>query len=952
MIRLFANTQDDTSRQELDVEGLVEITFSGKQIDEVGKNAGSYSAQVVMPFSNNNSQFFEYYYDVNVEQDTFNHYQSVDVEVYDDQNLLMTGQMQLLSVNVFTKKYEIMIANDAVSFFHAIRGMSWRDLYSDATGVNVELDHQLTETNVVNSWDTTQDITLGQVGDGTIVYPMTDSSKVAYNPKRWFYNGDAVLNIWQQGITQDNFIQPNTLKPAILIRYLIAKIFQKTGFVYESTFLSSSHVDKLYMLLATHLEFPSTRAALGAKATLSSNLTVDYTSTDYVQYVFDTEVYDADNVIQQGNFIAPYSGTFQLKIVTIATGVAGDDFVLGAQINNAGPVYTQTSQILNSTTAGTIDYFTLSLEEGDVVRFYIRVYSTANMIVQSASSLELYLYQAADSYVDVVGCLPDCTVDEWLRALSKQFNLVFAPKTNASRTIIIETVEDYYNLTGPTKDWTQKVDLDKDVIVRPTTLEQKKRVIFEDAEGKDFGNAYWQHAFQKVKGRFIYENDNTYAQGDEKVGDFFVPLRVRNVGTFEDHATSLLPDFFVITQWNLRNGVAQSTTGKPILMYYHGTKDVGASIKVGTTATTVYPLFTHLSATTGEPLSLRWGHDWPDHQGHQYFPFTRFHLFRQYHAKHMDRVYNVDARTLYCHMHLKSSDINQLSMYDRVWVYNAYYRLVSIGNYAIGKPRTAAVQLIKDIEVQQFGCDITPNNFNDDGTISFVDVKTGLPSSPTEECCTFYGYAWNPSDNACYWSGGSDTGGEPPVTPWGDSTTIDNISPPLPPQEEQNDENTGLSGNIVDNVMFGETVSNETISLNDQLNASQIYLGQGPSYAGTIHVLGKKLSNGALVSELIEFNYNTETATLNASSVEKNGSFGTIVVRESTSSDGVQVDITGVNNEPCSWIARVNVLSIRTDYHLLPTVSDSHDANAIWNGETTEMYITFNGDGAFLIFNG
>lgn len=949
MIRLFATT--DNVRKELDVDGSVEINFQGKPIDGVGKNAGSYSTQMKMPFSKNNNQFFEYYYEVNIEQDTFNHYNVVEVELYDDQNLLFTGQLQLLSVNVFRKDYECMVISSVVSLYSIIRGMTWRELFRDNGVVNIELDHALTDINVILSWDTGNDITSGQVGSGTIVYALTDNAQIEYNPKRWYYNGEGVTNIWEQGITQEGFIQANTLRPAILVKYLIAKVFQKAGFVYESSFMASSEMDKLYMLTATHLNGPSMRTAYGSKVALSTSLTLDYTSTDYVQLNFNNELNDPDNLFQQGNFVAPYNGTFQIRIITTGAGNGGDTFVLGAQVNDAGPVYTQSSLIPSSSTVGAIDYFTLALEEGDSVTFFIKIYSTANFVLNTNTTAELYVYQSSSSFVDMVGCLPDCTVDEWLRAIAQQFNLVFVPKTNSPTTVIIETAEDYYALGTTVKDWTQKVDLDKDVIIRPTTREQSRRVVFEDAEGKDFHNAYWQFAFGQVKGRHIMENDNVHAQGEEKIGDFFAPLRMSNIGTFNNHAATLLPDLFVINLWNLRNGEPQATTGKPMLMYYHGAKPVGGTMYIGQYSVSNYGLFTHMSNTTGEPLSLRWGHSWPDYVGHQYFPYTTKNLFRTYYAANLMRIYDVHARTLYCDMYLKSADINQLNMYDRVWVYNAYYRIIGISGYQVGARGSAKVELLKDIDVTKFNCTIIPNLFNDDGTISFVDAKTGLATTANEVCCTYYGYAWDAQTNSCLWSGGADTNGPPPVAPWGDTNVIDNFDPPLPPQEEQTDSITGISGNIYDEVLFGETISNETINLHTQLNASQLYVGKGPSYAGTIHILGKRLSDGLLVNEIFSIHFNTETNQLTSTSVQKNGSFGSFLPRASTSSSGIQMAVTGVNGEPCSWIARLNLMSINTDVHQLPTTSDIHGADALFNG-AANIYVEYNGGNDHMIFNG
>ena len=101
-----------------------------------------------------------------------------EVEIYDENTVLFRGDLQLLSVNTFKNKYEGIVLSRTSTFFQAIKGMTWRELFTESGVTSTDLDHALTFSNVQDSWTTTNDITSGGVGAGTVVYAMTDNAQV------------------------------------------------------------------------------------------------------------------------------------------------------------------------------------------------------------------------------------------------------------------------------------------------------------------------------------------------------------------------------------------------------------------------------------------------------------------------------------------------------------------------------------------------------------------------------------------------------------------------------------------------------------------------------------------------------------------------------------------------------------------------------------------------------
>ena len=138
---------------------------------------------------------------------------------------------------------------------------------TDENGVDTDLDHALTWTNIINSWTTTNDITTGTVGDGVIVYPLSDWGQNSTNNSAnegvgmgFTYAGSGTgigINTGLAPLAAKNF------KPAIRIQYVIDYIFKRAGINYESTFFDSADFKKIYVFLATETERATSRASYG-----------------------------------------------------------------------------------------------------------------------------------------------------------------------------------------------------------------------------------------------------------------------------------------------------------------------------------------------------------------------------------------------------------------------------------------------------------------------------------------------------------------------------------------------------------------------------------------------------------------------------------------------------------------------------------------------------------------
>jgi hypothetical protein len=990
MIRLVAFEQGGTTKTELDVEGAaVELNFQAVDMENVVGNRGAYSFNFQLPFTKTNNKFFEYFYEVNIQQNTWSHTTKTEVEIYDENTVLFRGDLQLLSVNTFKNKYEGIVLSRSSTFFQAIKGMTWRELFTESGVTSTDLDHALTFSNVQDSWTTTNDITSGGVGNGTIVYAMTDNAQVedlgqslpVWTYVNWWQGGTAVYGV---GSSSTGQIRLNHLRPAILVRYLVNKIFEKVGYNYSSNFLAETHVDTLYMLLGTKSKEMISRALYGSKVGLTSDGT--YTNlASYSLLSFTNEsspFHDVDALFSSGVFVAPHAGVFQLQVslhITSASAVTMSYMQVAATVNNNAPYYQGTQQSADSGTDFNITQgWNLQLLEGDNVRFYFRYgssgsgSSTVTVENDETTNVQLLNYSSPVTGIDLIANMPDCTVDEWLRAISRTYNLVFVPSLDNDKVIEVEPIMDYYGLSSTNKNWTNKVDIDRDIVLRPTTEETKKRITFKNKEGKDHRNTWHQQTYSLTKGEYRFDNDNDFAVGETVIGDFFAPLRVEQIPSWQvfggeqyPMGETLLPEFFCIQLYDKDWLERESTTNAPYLMYYNGVKDVGSTIYIEDNAITQYPLFTHRSDDTATAKTTRWGHSYPDNLDYDFFQtYTDKNLFREYYAEYIEQFYSQDSRILECSAWLTPEDIRDFQYNDRIWIKDTYYRVLSISNYAVGVSRPSKLSLIKVFDTYKYDCDIVPDTYNEDGTIDFADPKTGAAATATEECCRAFGFAWNDSASECYWSG-TDFGTTYPddVHPTG-TILPGNVTPqPVSPTgigAVRSVSAGGLTTQTDSYTVQGTTNGAATVSLQDNFQRTAFalpreaivtfdvelscyqYGGSGGTVGDTTYALYRAV--GTTTSTIGRITHN--------STVDTQGTTRTFDYTFNNTNNSMQVsfDVTGANNTLLLWSATVRVTSTAVDTALLPTAGGD---SAGYNGDATTIEIEFNGAGTnFMEFNG
>ena len=262
MIELFAYSQKNNTQYLLNIEnaGAVSLNYEvGNAGDLVGRNS-PYSQSFNLPFSSANNKFFRQFYNINVQTDVnfgassqpkFDADIKTNCGIHVDGVPIISGTLQLINCSLEQEVYQIAVIGNEASLFRAIQEKKLIDAFTDGGVVDTSYNVNVNDTNVINSWTLSNDVTQGSVGNGIIIFPIIDYGNVGDYNFIWLENN----GFYNAGFAQPSFLQAQDLKPAIQLKALFEKIINVAGFSLTSNaFLTSDAFTKAYMTLGTDRE--------------------------------------------------------------------------------------------------------------------------------------------------------------------------------------------------------------------------------------------------------------------------------------------------------------------------------------------------------------------------------------------------------------------------------------------------------------------------------------------------------------------------------------------------------------------------------------------------------------------------------------------------------------------------------------------------------------------------
>ena len=847
MVQLVVKEQGGTDLHYLDVSDVsIKGNYSAKEIQDLASQKSDFTQAFTLPFTQVNNDFFSHFYDVVSVDGSFNSSIKCEADIYVDSNIVFSGYLQLLNVNNSTKYYEALVFGVISNISTSLDEKQLNEL--DLS----EFSHLLTATNVKDSWsgNTTYTTSVGQTGE-EILYPIADYG--------YDYNNASLNGTIEEGIN------PTKLKPAINVKVLFEKVLESIGYTISSTFFATDFFAKQYMTLA------NTNQQIGEfidgfKIGLASNNTfTSSSSTTVVSPIGFTvnsggNLFDLlgnyDNSASTPHYDVPITGMYSfrinLKYNYNSTNISTTKLQL-RKLNDSSYVQDIPIQYNGSsshffhnvtTSPTTVDVVTPEYLLNNLDQVYLAVEITSfgntltiyQSLLPGTSSFSLFNapYQSEGGTIDLSAnnnILPTEKQVDFISAICSRYNLIIEMDKGVTNQLNIEPAQDYFD-AGTSKDWSNKIDLNKDVKLKPTNEFRKERILMSDLEDEDRLNYYWQDTFDDVYNSYTAPFSGDFGKGDLEVKSIFSSWNTKRP---QGH------NMLIAMPYKWDNGEASFVEIKPRLFAYSGLKSCDAYryyslVSGGYTTETSYPFCNHylmsgtnVSTTDSDiRFKTKYAFDLQFYVDSQPVNDTYAKCWRKY----LNNIYSEEARILTANFYLTPEDIAQFKYNDKIFVQNSYYRINKITSYALGKNQSTKVELIKSIEgvfndsMLVFDCDLELSSTNFNGTTSWVN-SAGASTTPTQSCCEANNFTF--IDNVCYWN----------------TTVLPQEPVPSPIVFNQN-KNVNTTGG---EVIVGQTASSVVVN-----ESTQIYL------EGTVRRIGEEAKTNEVLS-YDEVNEHTEWVT-------------------------------------------------------------------------------------------
>jgi hypothetical protein len=764
----------------------IALQYSFNDIKDL-KPSGTYSRTFRIPATNNNAQIFGFIEQNTFQFSNFNPKRKLNAIITVDTLPVMEGSIQFKAAytsNGVVSEYEIVFFGNVIDFFKNIGDADFKNYI----GAQLQNDYSF----VVNYTNVT-DVIAETIGDGNLQFTLTDrgnnwvgssnsdNTRSIYAYPTYNYNNPSQ---WQDQI--DQIIKIGELTLMVKARYIFDKIIELSGFSVDDV-ASDTLLDELNRLFVVWTSEANITQQVGnpeaAKFVLRDgidNITFDGTdftpitlATGTVLYHYPipnlTEVNDPNNYVVNNVFTVPFNGYYKVKcafnVEQNADGLGG--FQLGFLIQDLNGDYRlstvqPTGTYFANWTSGTTFPQEQNINCGIGNDFDTAIYLNAGETIQpifweinpnpinvtltlrDASAQGEYPFVLNSSFfcdyaskplmgndIDYSANAPVMKCTEFMSSIFKMFNLVVVPDAFNPKLLSFIPIQEYL-ASGTQKDWSNILDISKDIVLTSTSDYQATLNRWTYKESTDYLNNIYNTQGNRIYGRLELldpENDFATQQQEIKLEFGSTPLALIQGTEYP------IPKFI--------NAQAEYVTPTPrILRFTDNPIFVNIWDEESGAVVTDYliSMFSHYSQLipTLDSFDFNFGQESPLH------PVTAIPyqtLYQRFWNDYIANIYAPDARIMEAFFALEFADIYNFKYNDQIFIKDSYWRILEISDYVVGMEESVKVKLMKLISVEP-DCLLTPSAIDANGEVIFYDSE-GNPASSTEICCTNYGYTWD-----------------------------------------------------------------------------------------------------------------------------------------------------------------------------------------------------------------
>lgn len=757
-IQLFAKYQEAaefavglTGYVQLDLyeEEPIKFTKSIQTVEDPQATTSSFSRSFRIPHTSPNGIFMKAVFNVNSVD--FNATKKSPAYINIDGAYFTSGNIRLQSIVRNDKEnkieYELIFMGETSTFSSNIGNKFLSQLNLS------DLAHLRTINGITGSWE-------GNLKSGNVLYPLAewgytyDDNNQPEQPTFSVYNSKTS----KKGFTVPlNPLQIEQFKPIIRTKYIWDKIFENSGFTYESKFLgipggstgSGSNIfENLYTvmtdddtsdaILTSTLKFSvgmENRQTLNLGSSINGRpvekkmgLNLIYQDTtnsfDLTSGIFKVPITGQYDLFVDDMFVdyvyknpgvnpSPYPLTIfrrnfklGLKIFeynlsgirTLKTTLYSTGWVENLNANNRTKVYADYQSL------GTkIKFPSMFLFQNQETELFF--YTTSEQFDSFTILKGTFFGIRSDNYIDPTGLLPSNIKQiDFIKAINDRFKLMWEPDLQNPKNFKIEPWIDWIK-NGVKKDWTNKLNENFDIQIDPLFYNYPRQYNFKDESEADLYNFSFEQENKKTFGQLDKDSGIEIITGKKEIKSIFSALPIAPI---EGANNFLIPHFAKDTETE-----RQPIQVKPRLCYYNGFIDLpvssGAtgwwmSTYAGTGSTgsvrfIKYPLISSFDKYpfNNDSFDLSWTNEkqyWLEPEN-GFSGRTNNTTYNNYWDLWYQSTYDPYSRIMTATFALDSTDISTLYFNDKIFVKDSWWLPLKIYDYSLGIKENIKVDLLK-----------------------------------------------------------------------------------------------------------------------------------------------------------------------------------------------------------------------------------------------------------------
>jgi len=762
----------------------ISLNWSFNDIKDLAPR-GNYSRTFRIPFTSTNAGIFGFIQENTFQFSGFNPKRKINASITVDTIPIIEGYVQFKAAytsNGEVSDLEIVFFGNTVDFFKTIGDADFKNYI----GVELQGDfNDVLSYSILSTFNASNQIYLGFADRG----------------QNWVGQIDEPGTRSIYTTNQDTACSIGELTPFVSARYIFDKIFTLSGFQFNDVDSATlvDQLDKMWIPWSGEAGYIQT---YGNPETANFRLKegIDgqtVTSVDFVAATINgmnlrvcelpnmTEVFDYGNNVVGNSFTAPFSGRYKLYAnisIEIDQPMNNANVNVGIISTVGGVEYLQPfHRSFNFYNSENNTWILNTIQIRQAVTSWSPTYQADNYLIQgSVSRVVLYSvgstaiddFTGTITFRDVAGQginlfesqsitkpffgnpidwsanAPIMKCSEFISSLFKMLNLVVIADEVNPKLLTFMPIQEYL-AQGVAKDWSNKLDISKDITLTSTADYQARENLWTYKPSTDYLNSLYNSQGNRAFGRLLLiDSENDFTTSNFKIELFFSPCPLALVkGT--DYP---IPKFISNSGQYVNGGVR-------ILYRTNSTINVNViNDDYNTIATETLDLFSHY--TTPIPTiadeDLNFGQEIPLHPIES-TPYKT--LYQRYWNDYIADIYAPDARIIEAFFALEFADIYQFKFNDKIYIKDSYYRILDISDYVVGMQDSVKVKLIKVVSAIP-DCLLHPDNvINTNGSVPFLDGDDN-PATATEACCDKYGYYWVNSDCYAILRDGKGSGGD------------------------------------------------------------------------------------------------------------------------------------------------------------------------------------------------